>query len=504
MISEKEWNKKIDSLKAKGKATKKELKDSVEKAIVSSIPDEKFGIMFSGGVDSSLIAFLCKQKKADFICYAVGLENSADVAAAKKAAKLLKVKLKVKIFSLEEVEEVLKEVTGIIGVDVMRVGVGSVVYAAMKLAEKDGIKKLYSGLGAEEIFAGYDRHVSSKDINKECWKGLKTMWKRDITRDNAIADKLGFELITPFLDFDLIKTAMQVPGSRKVNKEQKKVILREVAEDLGLPREIAWRRKQAAQYGSKFDRAILRLSKRGKFRYKKQYLEDISGKRVKLGALISSGKDSVYAMYLMQKKGYEISCIITLRSKNPDSYMFHTPTIDLVKLQAEAMGIPLIERDTKGEKEKELKDLKKILEKAKKKYKIEGITTGALFSNYQKERIEKVADSLKLKVFSPLWHMDQEKEMRQIIKDKFKFIMTKIAAEGLDKKWLGKEITNKDVDKLTKISGINIAGEGGEFESLVIDGPIFKKSLKIIESFIKEESRITAELIIKKAKLVKK
>lgn len=162
-----------------------------------------------------MIALICKQQKADFICYAVGLENSADIAAAKKAAKLLKIKLKFKVFSLEESEAVIKEVTRILGPDTLRVGVGSVLYAAAKLAEKDNIKTFYSGLGSEEIFAGYERHVSAKDINQECWRGLKQMWKRDFTRDYTLADKLGFKIITPFLDFDLIKTAMQIPGEKK-------------------------------------------------------------------------------------------------------------------------------------------------------------------------------------------------------------------------------------------------------------------------------------------------
>lgn len=187
--------------------------------------------------------------------------------------------------------------------------------------------------------------------------------------------------------------------------------------------------------------------------------------------------------------------------------MFHTPGIDMVKLQSESIGIPLIEHETKGEKEKELKDLKKALQKAKEGYNINGIVTGALFSNYQRERIDNIAGSLSLKVFSPLWHMDQEKEIREIINSGFSFILTKISAEGLDKSWLNRVITEKDVDKLVKLNekiGINLAFEGGEAESLMINGPIFKKKIKIVKSSIKEESKIVAELIIKKAKLVDK
>jgi len=272
LIPEKEWIKHIDSLKTEGKVTKSELKKEIINAIKKRIPKKKFGIFFSGGIDSSLIALICKQLKADFICYTVGLENAADIEAAKKAAKLLKIRSRFKIFNLDEAEKIIKAVTKIVGPDVMKVGVGSVVYAAVQLAKKDKINTFFSGLGSEELFAGYERHVSAKDINRECWKGLKDMYQRDLVRDFAIAEELGINILTPFLDSDLIKTAMQIPGKEKLSKEYKKLILRKIAEEMGLAKEIAWRKKKAAQYGSKFDRAILRLARRNKFKYKKDYL----------------------------------------------------------------------------------------------------------------------------------------------------------------------------------------------------------------------------------------
>ena len=275
LILEKQWIKHINSLKTKGKATKAELKKELVKAIESRIPKARFGIMFSGGIDSSLIAFICKQKKADFICYAVGMENAADIEAAQKAAKLLDVKLKFRIFDLKETERIIKEVVKIVGPDVMKVGVGAVVYAAAELGRKDKINIFFSGLGSEELFAGYERHVLSKDINKECWKGLKSMYKRDLLRDIPIANKLKIEILTPFLDDDLIRTAMRIPGKEKLNKDYKKLILRKVSEELGLPKEIAWRKKKAAQYGSKFDKSIYKLTRKKGFKYKKDYLRSI-------------------------------------------------------------------------------------------------------------------------------------------------------------------------------------------------------------------------------------
>ncbi|MDP2908341.1 MAG: diphthine--ammonia ligase [Nanoarchaeota archaeon] len=228
---------------------------------------------------------------------------------------------------------------------------------------------------------------------------------------------------------------------------------------------------------------------------------------MRLGALFSSGKDSSYALYLMQKQGYEIKCLITIKSKNPDSFMFHTPNIEMTKLQAEAMELPLLEQTTEGKKEAEVRDLEKALEKAKEKYKIGGVVTGALFSDYQRTRIEKVCDKINLKVFSPLWHKDQEKEVRDLVKEGFKVVLSSVAAEGLDRNWLGKELDNGMIDRLVKLnkkSGLNVAGEGGEYESLVLDAPMFKKKIEITDADIIEEDKNIARLIIKKAELAKK
>ena len=223
-----------------------------------------------------------------------------------------------------------------------------------------------------------------------------------------------------------------------------------------------------------------------------------------LAALFSGGKDSCYAVYLMKNKGYSVECLISIKSKNPDSYMFHTPNIHLVELQAKAMQIPLLSHETNGEKEKELKDLKEAILKAKRQYKIEGIITGALFSNYQRERIEKICSELNLEVFSPLWQMDPEREIREILGAGFKFIIAKIAADGLDESWLGREISQKDVDKLVELNkktGISIAFEGGEAESLVVGGPLFKSKIKIISAEKVMENKCTGVYSIKEAGL---
>ncbi len=184
--------------------------------------------------------------------------------------------------------------------------------------------------------------------------------------------------------------------------------------------------------------------------------------------------------------------------------MFHTPNIELVTLQAKALGIPIVKVSSKGEKEKEVKDLRKAIQIAKKKYKIEGIVTGAVASMYQASRIQKICDELKLKCINPLWQMDQIKLLKEIIKDKFKVIITGVAGYPLTKEWLGKEINNKTIKELEKIKEfINVAGEGGETESFVLDSPLHKYKIKILEKEINYKD-YSGVLKIKKVKLIDK
>ncbi|MFP4655519.1 MAG: diphthine--ammonia ligase [Methanohalobium sp.] len=229
--------------------------------------------------------------------------------------------------------------------------------------------------------------------------------------------------------------------------------------------------------------------------------------KLKLGVLYSSGKDSNYATYIMKQQGHSIECLITVKSENQDSYMFHTPNIDFSRLQSEAMGIPLIEEASKGEEEIELEDMKRAIKRAQDEYAINGVITGALHSSYQKERIEKICNELGLEVLSPLWHIDQESEMRKLIELGFEFIFSSIAAYGLNRDWLGKVITDKQINKLVRLNekvGLNIAGEGGEFESFVIESPMYNKRIEIMDYEIVERDEYTAHLIIKDAELVEK
>tara|TARA_Y100000034_G_scaffold20219_2_gene23035 strand:+ start:1307 stop:2812 length:1506 start_codon:yes stop_codon:yes gene_type:complete len=478
---------------------------------VEEIGDNKIGVLFSGGIDSTMIAFVLKSLGVNFTCYAVGLDEAGlkpaeDLVWAQKVAKELGFQLKIIKLNLDESETIIKKTAKILGDiknKVVHVGVGGVIVAVCEHAKQDGVKFLFSGLGSEEIFAGYQRHEQAQNINKECKQGIKNMEKCDLLRDNLISDSENVKFLVPFLDKDLVKYALDVPSELKIKDGVKKYILRLVAEDLGMPKDIAFRKKKAAQYGSNFDKAIMKLAKKNGFQFKMNYLNN----NIKLGALVSGGKDSIFAMYKMIRKGYDVKCLITVKSKNLSSYMFHTPNIELVKHQSKALGIPVIIGETKGEKEKELIDLKKVIRNAKEKFELDGIITGALFSTYQRERIEKICDELKLKCFSPLWHTDQEKLLRDLVDEKFEIIITAVAGEGLGETELGEEINNKFIDKmvtLNKKNGINVAFEGGEAETLVVDCPIFKNKLVIENAEKVMENECTGKYIIKDIELVDK
>ena len=260
-ISKEEWIKEIDGLRSKGKVSKEELKKAIIKAVKERIPKKRFGILFSGGVDSGLIALICKQANADFICYTIGYGDADDVEWARCVANELGLKLKVKVLTFDEAKKYIIKTAKLLGDierPVVHVGVGAVVMAAADLAKKDKVNILLGGLGSEEIFAGYERH-KGKDINEECWFGLKRMIEGDLKRDSLVAKEKKINVLTPFLDKKVIKKAMLVPGNKKLNEKGNKVILREVADELGLG-EFAWRKKKAAQYGSRLDKAIKKLA----------------------------------------------------------------------------------------------------------------------------------------------------------------------------------------------------------------------------------------------------
>ena len=226
---------------------------------------------------------------------------------------------------------------------------------------------------------------------------------------------------------------------------------------------------------------------------------------MRLGVLFSGGKDSTLALHKAVKKG-KVVCLITLVSENKESYMFHTPNIGVTGLQAEAMGLPLIKKATKGKPEEELKDLEAAVAQAIKGFEIEGVVTGAVESVYQAARIQKICNRLGIWCFNPLWKRNQKELLEEIVAEGFNAIVSGVFANPLDKTWLGKQIDEDIIAKLVALSGeygLSPSGEGGEIETTVLDAPLFKKKIKVLDSELEAKGN-SGVFRIKQARLTEK
>jgi asparagine synthase (glutamine-hydrolysing) len=236
-----------------------------EKALVSSMKKrtqdfDRVGIIFSGGIDSVIIAWLAKKMVREVICYTGGIQDSSDIVFARQIAKKLKLKLRVNELTHDEVEQIIPEVLNVIeDTNAGQVEVAIPVYAAIKLAHEDGIKVMFTGQGADELFGGYSWYT--KVVEKEGYQKLREhmtedlllLYRETLEREDKIAMAHSIEMREPFLDMEVIRVSMQM--EMKLNVKSKddsfgKHVHRRLAEKLGIPRKIAYRMKEAAQHGS--------------------------------------------------------------------------------------------------------------------------------------------------------------------------------------------------------------------------------------------------------------
>jgi diphthine-ammonia ligase len=223
---------------------------------------------------------------------------------------------------------------------------------------------------------------------------------------------------------------------------------------------------------------------------------------MRVAALFSGGKDSALALHRALLGGYEVRFLVTMIPLREDSWMFHYPNIHLTALLAEAAAIPLVEKQTTGVKEEELEDLKSALATLD----VEGVVSGAVASQYQKRRIQKICTELGLTSITPLWEEDPNKLLKELVQSNFKAIITGVYAYGFDQTWLGKEINPSTISALLDMHRkhrISLIGEGGEYETLVLDAPFFSKRIELLETEKKWENQ-RGTLIVKKARLVQK
>ena len=207
---------------------------------------------------------------------------------------------------------------------------------------------------------------------------------------------------------------------------------------------------------------------------------------MKLAAFFSGGKDSMFAIYDAKKSGHEIIVLFTIQPKSDESHLLHYPNIPHTKLQSQSMEIPqiILSIDDVNTNIEELK-LDELIKKTKKTFDFDGIVHGGILSEYQKNKFETLCKKNNLKLISPIWHKDTSLYMKELLDNNFEFIISSVSSGGLDESWLGKIIGYSELQELENLSKkfqFNLNFEGGEAETFVINCPLFKNKIKIVNS----------------------
>ncbi len=238
-----------------------ELTASLSNAVSNCISGEKaIAILFSGGLDSSLLAWLAK-KHAEITLYTAGTSNSHDLTHAEQAAKLMDINLKcIKITEADIISAIPKLVDIIDTHHPVKISFELPLFLAIANIEE---KLILSGQGADELFGGYARYLKMRkdELQTALAKDLKMLISEDIKMDLQIAKHFKKDLKTPYLHEDVVRCAGNIPIEYKVNENQRKIILKETALNLGLPRNIANKEKKAVQYSSGIIKELRKMAK---------------------------------------------------------------------------------------------------------------------------------------------------------------------------------------------------------------------------------------------------
>jgi len=270
-----------------------DIADEFRRAVVLRAEEErgKIGLLLSGGVDSSAIATILAHEGYDFTAFCVsageipyGKEERRDITAARELSKKLGFDLAEIVLDIDKTEAAIPEIYRIIDMKEylnstpvylpVITALSITYYFALEAARRCGCTDVFSGIGSEEIFAGFvDR--TGEDLNEQVVKRTATIYHRDLWRDYSLASRFSLRFSYPFLDNEVVKLALSIDVENKVMGGHKKYIWRRAAEILGVPPENAWRQNRATQYGSGADRILERIVRRSGKRYRIKYLEDV-------------------------------------------------------------------------------------------------------------------------------------------------------------------------------------------------------------------------------------
>jgi asparagine synthase (glutamine-hydrolysing) len=227
---------------------------------LTGLNESHIGVIFSGGIDSVLVARLLQREGKNIICYCTGTEESGDIVAARSVAEDMGLELKNTIINEEMVEALLPEVIrNVEESGLLQVEVAIPMYLAAKLAAEDDIRVMFTGQAADEIFAGYPwyndvlKESGYLRLHEKLWEDLTYLYTDTLEREDKLTMSHSIELRAPYLDRDVIQTAMRISPKLKLEGEMdnlRKRVHRQAAEELGVPPFLAYRRKDPAQSGS--------------------------------------------------------------------------------------------------------------------------------------------------------------------------------------------------------------------------------------------------------------
>ena len=199
---------------------------------------------------------------------------------------------------------------------------------------------------------------------------------------------------------------------------------------------------------------------------------------MRIAVLSSGGKDSSAAWWWAMCRGWEVVAVVTVDVQDGDSHMFQVPSTQWVQQQAEMADLPWINVPASGSVEDEIGALELSLAQLE----IDALVSGALRSDFQKQRLECMCQRLGIRSYSPLWHQTPIDHLQGMIEAGFKIMITSVSCEGLDHNWLGHVLDERSIKELQELSTkhrFNVDGEGGEYETFVLGGPIWSRSLEV-------------------------
>jgi predicted ATP pyrophosphatase (TIGR00289 family) len=226
---------------------------------------------------------------------------------------------------------------------------------------------------------------------------------------------------------------------------------------------------------------------------------------MRVAILFSGGKDSTYAAKYCMDNGFDIVSLISVKPRNEEAYLWHYPTVELCKLSADAMGLPIaLVRCEEIGPNVEARCLEPLLAKMK----IDALVLGGVgLQETQIKEIAKVAEKFNINVVVPHKDYTSEQLLREEIAKGLEIVITEVATGGLDKDWLGRIIDERAFEALKHLSekhGFDILGEGGAFNTFVTDAPFFKQRIELVNPAIVWDTKTRSGYIVSDAMLTEK